>query len=330
MKTGILLVNLGSPTEPTPKATRKYLAQFLKDRHVIKLHPVLWWPILYGIILHTRPVKSASAYAKIWRKEKDGKFAKYSNLIETTAAQSHALQNTLGDNVVVQTAMRYGSPSIHDGVQDLRGSGCEKILAVPLYPQFAEATTQSAYNEILRAEKKSRDLPPIKCTPSYPDHPLYITAIVDSLTEFQATLGWEADKILVSFHGLPKSSIENGDPYEKECEQTFALIKQALPDLHEKLKLTYQSRFGPKEWLGPYTTDVLQACAEAGQKNIVILTPGFAADCLETLEELAIRAKQDFRAAGGENLRLVPCMNERKDHIAFLVGFIQEQLDTLW
>ncbi len=330
MKTGILLVNLGSPTEPTPKATRKYLAQFLKDRHVIKLHPVLWWPILYGIILRTRPVKSANAYAKIWRKDEYGEFVEYSNLIETTIAQANAVQSALGGSVVVKVSMRYGLPSIQEGLEGLQSSGCNKILVVPLYPQFAEATTESVYDEISRVQKKMRNLPPIKHTPSYPDHPLYIATITNSLTEFLASLDWEVDKILVSFHGLPKSSIDNGDPYEKECEQTFALIMQALPTLQSKLKLTYQSRFGPKEWLGPYTTEALKACVEAGQRNIVILTPGFSADCLETLEELAIRAKQDFRAAGGENLRLVPCLNVRKKHIEFLTRFIQEQLETLW
>ena len=322
MKTGILLVNLGSPSEPTPKATRKYLAQFLKDRRVIELHPLLWWPILHGVILRTRPARSAQAYAQIWDKDANGNFAKHSTLVETSFGQAEALQKNLGPDVVVKAAMRYGQPSVGSVINELQNMGCEKILVVPMYPQFSGVTTQSVYDEV----KKVQGGPQIECTGSYHDHPLYISAITNSLKDFLAGLDWQADKFIVSFHGLPKSNIAKGDPYEKECEQTYALMKADTPELQSKMKLTYQSRFGPKEWLGPYTTEVLRECAKAGEKNIVIITPGFAADCLETLEELAINAREEFRSLGGENLALVPCLNTNADHISVLENLVKSKL----
>ena len=326
MKTGILLVNLGSPSEPTPKATRKYLAQFLKDRRVIELHPVLWWPILHGIILRTRPAKSARAYAKVWDQDENGKYAKYSALVETTFGQAQALQKKLGVNMIVKAAMRYGQPSIGNAIDDLYELGCKKILVVPMYPQFSSVTTESVYDAVEEAEKKQKLPLQIECTRSYPDHPLYISAITKSLKDFLARLDWQADKIIVSFHGLPKSNITKGDPYETECEQTYACMVKALPKLQNKMKLSYQSRFGPKEWLGPYTTEVLRECAKAGEKNIVIITPGFAADCLETLEELAINAKEEFYALGGQNLALVPCLNTNAEHISVLKNLVKTRL----
>lgn len=326
MKTGILLVNLGSPSEPTPRATRKYLAQFLKDRRVIELHPLLWWPILHGIILRTRPAKSARAYAKIWDKDANGKYTKYSTLVETTIGQAQALQEKFGNDIIITAGMRYGQPSVATGIEKLHTSGCEKILIIPLYPQFSGVTTQSVYDAAEGARKKQKNSLKIECTRSYHDHPLYISAVTKSLTNFLAEQSWQADKIIVSFHGLPKSNIAKGDPYETECEQTFTHMRKALPELQGKMKLAYQSRFGPKEWLGPYITEVLSESAKAGEKNIVIITPGFAADCLETLEELAINAKKEFCALGGQNLALVPCLNTNADHIDVLESLVKAKL----
>ncbi|PHR93291.1 MAG: ferrochelatase [Robiginitomaculum sp.] len=325
-KIGILLVNLGSPAAPTPKATRKYLAQFLRDRRVIELTPWLWWPILYGVVLRTRPSRSAKAYEEIWRKEENGKFARYSALIETTFAQADALQDRLPKHVIVKAAMRYGAPSIKAGMIELRDAKCTKIIIMPLYPQYAGATTESVYDEVARVHKKIANLPPVELTRNYYEHPRYISAIADSLKTHLKALDWQADKILVSFHGLPKSSIEKGDPYESECERSYGLILQKLPKLCHKMKLTFQSRFGPKEWLGPYTVEVLRDMARSGQKNVVIITPGFAADCLETLEELSLKAKQGFLADGGEQLSLVPCLNADKAHIDLLEVLVRDKL----
>ncbi|PHR56816.1 MAG: ferrochelatase [Robiginitomaculum sp.] len=325
-KVGILLVNLGSPTQPTPKATRKYLAQFLSDKRVIELSKLLWYPILYGIILRTRPKKSAQAYASVWRKDDNGDFVPYSALIETSLAQAEALQDKMPEHVYVRAGMRYGHPSIETELLHLKGQGCKKIIVLPLYPQFAGATTQSVYDEVARVCKKHTSIPALEVLGHYYDHPDYITAIGNGVKAHLETLDWKADKILVSFHGLPRSSIDKGDPYERECEGTYELIRKGLPTLTNALKLTYQSRFGPKEWLSPYTTIVLKELAESGQENVVIVTPGFAADCLETLEELSIGAKSDFIANGGKNLSVVPCLNANEDHIELFAKLVQKYI----
>lgn len=325
-KIGILLVNLGSPAQPTVKATRKYLAQFLSDKRVIELSRILWLPILHGIVLRTRPARSAKAYASVWRTEENGEFAKYSTLIETTMSQANALEAQIGGSTIVRAAMRYGQPSIQSGLVELRDLNCTKILVLPLYPQYAGATTESVYDEVARVEKKLGNLPPLELMRNYFDHPDYISAVANSLTTYVENLDWTADKILVSFHGLPSSSIEKGDPYESECERTYELLVQHSPKLRDKLMLTYQSRFGPKEWLGPYTATTLDEMAKAGKKNIVIIAPGFSADCLETLEELSINAKKSFLAQGGENLSLVPCLNVEASHIKLMETLIQARL----
>ncbi|MBL4871540.1 MAG: ferrochelatase [Robiginitomaculum sp.] len=329
-KIGVLLVNLGSPSAPTIKDTRTYLTQFLKDRRVIELTPLLWWPILYGTILRSRPAKSAKAYALIWDKDEAGQYSQYSTLVQTTITQAKAVQDTLqetvGDRVIVRAAMRYGQPSIEQGIKDLTAEDCDEVLIVPLYPQYAGATTGSVHDEVNRIQKKLKSNVRLKCTRAYHDHDLYISALASSLKNFLHNQKNPADKILVSFHGLPKSSIDKGDPYEDECTQTFKMMQNSLPDLQDKMVLTYQSRFGPKQWLTPYTIDVLQECAENGEKNIVLITPGFAADCLETLEELSIRAKEKFISFGGENLSLVPCLNAQADHIKLLSAIVLKNI----
>jgi len=314
-KTGILLVNLGSPSAPTPKAVRKYLAQFLSDRRVIELHPLLWRPILHGIILRTRPKKSAKLYAKIWNGNAEAP------LIEISRAQRSALQKKFPANPIA-LAMRYGVPTIAKGLEELQQQGCTKIAILPLYPQYAGATTASVLDEVNKFGGNTE----FKFLDNYHDDKGYISALAKSCKAHLAALDWQPDQILVSFHGLPKSSTEKGDPYEGQCNRTFTLLDKALKGIKTPRKLTFQSRFGPKQWLEPYTLTILENMAAAGQKNVVIIAPGFAADCLETLEELSISAKAAFLQAGGENFTVIPCLNDNPDHITALADIIHTRL----
>ena len=327
---GVILVNLGSPAAPTAKAVRKYLAQFLSDRRVIELHPLLWQPILHGIILRTRPAKSAKNYQKIWGRTADGAFAAEAPLVEITRAQAAKLQVTLPDDVYVEPAMRYGEPSIEHALAQLEAKGCKKIGVLPLYPQYAGATVATVYDDLSRLIAKRADLPAIRFLRDYHDNPAYISAVSQSLRAHLRGLDWQPDHILVSFHGLPVSNIEKGDPYEKECRHTYELLCSELSDIKIDKQLTYQSRFGPKEWLQPYTMATLKRLATDGKKKVLIITPGFSADSLETLEELSIEARQEFIEAGGEALSLVPCLNAQDIHIDALAKITRQHLLSGW
>jgi len=327
---GIILVNLGSPAAPTPKALRKYLAQFLSDRRVIELHPLFWRPILHGIILRTRPSKSAKAYLKIWRRSESGEFAPEAPLVEITRTQAEKLQAVLPDDVYVEPAMRYGQPSIEHALAVLEAKGCKKIGVLPLYPQYAGATVATVYDELSRVISKRADLPSIRFLRDYHDNPAYISAVSESLRQHLRGLEWQPDHILFSFHGLPVSNIEKGDPYEDECRRTYALMCEELSEIKTEKQLTFQSRFGPKEWLQPYTLATLKRLAAAGKRKVLIITPGFSADSLETLEELAIHAKQEFINAGGEALSLVPCLNAQDIHIDALAKITKQHLLGGW
>lgn len=347
-KDGYLLVNLGSPSAPTTKAVRKYLSQFLRDRRVIPLNPWLWWPILFGLILRTRPAQSAKAYASVWDRDEDGEFEPNSALIDITYQQANALRGFLSKHhggegkaiPKVEIAMRYGQPSIDLGIQLLRDQGCDNIRVLPLYPQMCKATTLSVYDGVKMAlaniEKsggpvESVGAPELKlqCLGAYACHPEYIGALKNSLESHLKNLDWDADQILISFHGMPKSATEQGDPYEGQCQASFTALQQAMPKYADKMALTYQSRFGPKAWLGPYTSHTLLECAEAGRKNIVILAPGFAADCLETLEELSISEKNRFLDHGGKNYSVVPCLNDDPNHIKLIYNLLQNKDENL-
>ncbi|MCF6219946.1 MAG: ferrochelatase [Robiginitomaculum sp.] len=327
---GIIIANLGSPAAPTPKALRKYLAQFLTDRRVIELHPLLWRPILHGIILRTRPARSAQAYQKIWGRDDNGAFSPEAPLVEITRAQADKLQAALPDDVYVEPAMRYGQPSIELALAKLEDKGCKKIGVLPLYPQYAGATVATVYDELSRIIRKRADLPAIRFLRDYHDNPAYIEAVTQSMRQHLRGLDWQPDHILVSFHGLPVSNVEKGDPYEKECRRTYGLLCTELADIKIEKQITFQSRFGPKEWLQPYTLATLQALAAQGKKKVLIITPGFSADSLETLEELSIQARQAFIEAGGEVLSLVPCLNDQNIHIDALATITKQHLLSGW
>jgi len=327
---GIILVNLGSPAAPTPKALRKYLAQFLSDRRVIELHPLLWRPILHGIILRTRPARSAKAYQKIWSRTASGEFAHEAPLVEITRAQAAKLQDALPSNIYVEPAMRYGQPSIEHALATLEARGCKKIGVLPLYPQYAGATVATVYDELSRIISKRADLPSIRFLRDYHDNPAYISAISNSLRQHLNGLEWQPDHILFSFHGLPVSNIEKGDPYADECRRTYELMCEDLSEIDITKQITFQSRFGPKEWLQPYTLETLKQLAADGKRKVLIITPGFSADSLETLEELSIHAKQEFIDAGGEALSLVPCLNSQDIHIEALAKITKQHLLSGW
>lgn len=319
------MVNLGSPDAPTTKAVRKYLYEFLHDHRVIELTRWLWCPILHFIILRVRPSKSANAYAKIWGEE-----GSEAPLIEITRTQAAGVQAELGDAVQVEIAMRYGNPSIASGIDKLMSDGCTHIGVLPLYPQYAAATTASIYDGVMKALKKRRNMPEIRFLRDYHIHPDYIKAIADSIREHIAELEWEPQKIIASFHGLPQEMVDKGDPYQSECQRTTELLRQELGKDEDTLMLTFQSRFGPKAWLQPYTDKTLEAMPPQGIKRVLAVTPGFSSDCLETLEEIALEAGEAFEQGGGEHFSVVPCLNSRADHIALLSKLARQDLLSNW
>lgn len=324
-KPGLLLVNLGSPDAPTAKAVRKYLFQFLHDKRVIDTSRWIWCPILHGIILRVRPARSARAYAKVW--DKDGGEAP---LIKITRDQAAGIAQRLGSGVHVEVAMRYGNPSIGAGLDALKAKGCSHIAVLPMYPQFAGATTASVYDGVAKALMARKDVPEIRFLRDYHQDPRFIKALGEGLTAHLTTLDWEPDVILTSYHGLPQSYVDKGDPYQKECIQTTDLLRKHLGMSAEKLRTTFQSRFGPKAWLQPYTDKTLEALAGQGIKKVAVMMPGFSADCLETLEEIKIEAHDTFMEHGGEKFTAVPCLNDDAAHLDFLTELAKERLLNGW
>ncbi len=320
------MVNLGSPDAPTAAAVRPYLGEFLHDYRVVDTSRWIWCPVLHGIILRTRPKKSAEAYASIWG---DGEEAP---LIRITRAQVAGVQAALGPDVMVETAMRYGNPSIPDALDRLMEAGCTKIGVLPLYPQYAGATTASVYDGVHFALRKRWNVPELRFLRDYYREPAFQQSLADSLTEHLATLDWEPDKIITSYHGLPQSYVDKGDPYQGECIETTELLRDYLPEhLAPKLMTTFQSRFGPKAWLQPYTDKTLEAMPEEhGIKKVAVMMPGFSADCLETLEEIAIEAEESFHEHGGTHFTCVPCLNDRPDHIALLTDLARRRVLGDW
>lgn len=328
-KVGLLLVNLGSPDVPTAKDVRTYLAEFLHDHRVIDTSRWIWCPILHGIILRVRPSRSAKAYASIWS-EPDGIAGGEAPLVRITRRQVAAVQEILGDNVHVEVAMRYGNPSIPDAIDRITDAGITQIAVLPLYPQFAGATTASVYDGVYKALKNRMDVPELRFLRDYYRDPDYIAAIGDSIKTHIAGLGWEPDVVLASYHGLPQSYVDKGDPYQKECIETTRLVREYTGYAEDFLRTTFQSRFGPKAWLQPYTDKTLQALPNLGHKNVCVVTPGFSADCLETLEEMAIEGAETFHEHGGTNFSFIPCLNDAPDHNALLAKLAREHLLTGW
>ncbi|MGF1550715.1 MAG: ferrochelatase [Sphingomonadaceae bacterium] len=313
---GVLLVNLGTPDAPEVSAVRRYLAEFLSDPRVVELPPLLWQPFLRGIVLTTRPRRSAEAYKLIWSEHG-------SPLAAITRRQAEGLARALGGDIIVDHAMRYGEPAIPERLDALAERGCERILLAPLYPQYCAATTASARDAAFEALRAMRWQPAIRTLPPYHDDPRYIAALARSAEAFLAGLGWKPEAILASFHGMPERTLHLGDPYHCHCRKTARLLSEALG---AELVVTFQSRFGQAKWLAPATEEKLDELARGGLARVAVLAPGFAADCLETLEELAIRGRETFLAAGGTDFAYIPCLNDSEEGMAMLRAIVLSEL----
>jgi len=315
---GLLLTNVGTPDAPTAKAVRRYLKQFLSDRRVVDLSRALWLPILHGIILTFRPRRSAHAYASIWT-------AQGSPLLVIVESLAAALEASLRDKIAapvhVAVGMAYGNPSVQRGFEELWDRGCRRVLVLPLYPQYSSPTTGSSFDAVTRTLTDWRWVPELRTIGSYHAHPLYIEALAQSVRQAWEREG-EPDRLLLSFHGMPKRYDAAGDPYRSQCEETVRLLTDRLDLDPDRWLLTFQSRFGREEWLTPYTDVTLHAWGKQRMGRVDVLCPGFAADCLETLEEIAMRGRETFLRAGGGELRYIPALNERPAHIAALSDLV--------
>ncbi|MBI1364642.1 MAG: ferrochelatase [Alphaproteobacteria bacterium] len=307
----VLIVNLGTPSAPTPKAVRRYLAEFLSDRRVVDYPRLFWLPVLYGIILNTRPARSARNYAKIWRADTNESPLRY-----YTRLQAAALAPRLA--APVEWAMRYGAPSVAEGLAALAGKGAARIRVVPLYPQYSTTTTGSVEDAVRAARARLPASLEIDIARPYFDHPLYIDALAAGAREAIGGLGWTPERIVISFHGVPERLVRAGDPYQAHCETTARLLRAATGWSEETAPIAYQSRFGPEKWLGPATDEMLDMLAAEGAKRVAVITPGFVADCVETLEEIAIAGRRRFLAAGGEQFAAIPCLNDSAGLTALL------------
>ena len=314
---GVLLINLGTPDSASPRAVRRYLAEFLSDRRVIEIPPLLWQPILRGAVLTTRPKRSAHAYAQVWGE--DG-----SPLAAITARQAAALAGAFGPEVTVDWAMRYGRPAIAERLAALARAGCDRILLAPLYPQYCAATAATANDKAFAALAAMRWQPAVRTLPPYHDDPAYIAAVKDSVAAGLSALDFEPQAIVASFHGMPQRTLELGDPYHCHCQKTARLLGEALG---RELLVTFQSRFGRAKWLEPATDATLAALPARGVERVAIVAPGFSADCLETLEELAIRGRETFLAAGGSHFAYLPCLNDSAPGIAMLKTILSRELE---
>ncbi len=346
-RTGILLINLGTPDAPTAAAVKPYLKEFLSDPRVVETSRALWWLILNGIILVTRPKKSAEKYAKIWMKEG-------SPLLVHTQRQARMLKGYLGESlkspsalplshegergqatippenggsgsVLIEFAMRYGNPSVASALDKLRQQNCGRILILPLYPQYAASTAASAFDAVFEALKKVRNMPEIRTVRSFHDHPGYIAALAQSVRDNWMQNG-RPDKLVMSFHGAPRDTLDKGDPYHCECQKTGRLLAEALELKPDQYRISFQSRFGRAEWLKPYTTATLEELGKQGINRVDVICPGFVGDCLETLEEIAMEGKASFLGAGGKEFHYIPCLNERDDWIRALSHIAAENL----
>ncbi len=316
-KVGVLLINLGTPDAPEPGAVRVYLREFLSDPRVVEIPYLVWQPILRGVILRTRPKKSAHAYRQVWSDEG-------SPLAAITARQAKALAGASGDRVVVDYAMRYGRPAIAERLEALKNEGCERILIAPLYPQYCAATTATANDSAFRHLATMRWQPAVRTLPPYYGDPLYIDALKSVLEQELAALDFEPDALVASFHGMPERTLKLGDPYHCHCRKTARLLGEAMG---RELIVAFQSRFGRAKWLEPATDITLAQLPAKGVKKVAIFAPGFSADCLETLEELAIRGRETFEQAGGTHFAYLPCLNDSDVGVEMLRSIIGRELE---
>ncbi len=322
-KIGVLLINLGTPDGYDKKSMRRYLREFLSDHRVIEWSRWIWYPVLYGIVLNTRPKKSGAAYKSIWNTEKDE-----SPLRTFSRSQSDKLAQSLTDlpNVEVDWAMRYGNPSIKEKILALKARGCERIVVVPLYPQYSASTTASVNDKVFEALSSMRWMPAVRSVYAYHNTKVYISALATSIRDHLAVLDFEPEKIIASFHGMPKSYIEKGDPYYEHCQETMDLLRTELGWDEDRLMTCFQSRFGPEEWLQPYTDKTIEQLGREGTKSIAVFNPGFVSDCLETLEEIAVEGEEIFHEAGGTNFSHIPCLNDGEAGMKVIETIVRRDL----
>ncbi len=320
---GVLLVNLGTPDGTDYAPMRRYLREFLSDPRVIEMNKVLWYPILHGAVLTFRPTKSGANYKKIWNVEKDE-----SPLRTITRSQAEALSARLfgDDRLVVDWGMRYGNPSIASAVDNLIKAGCDRIVMFPLYPQFSATTTATANDQLYRALMKIRHMPTVRSVPPYFDEPVYIEALARSMEKHLAGLDFEPEVVLASYHGIPKAYFERGDPYHCHCVKTTRLLRERLGWSEDRLRTTFQSRFGAQEWLQPYTDKTVEKLAKEGVKRLAIVNPGFSADCIETLEEIDDEVRGIFSEHGGEKFTHIPCLNDSDEGMEVIETVLRREL----
>ena len=319
-KTGILLVNLGTPDSTSWLDIRKYLKEFLSDRRVIEVNPIVWQIILNLFILTFRPSKTAKAYREIWMEKENMSPLRY-----YTQKQTQKLREIITNpKIEIDFAMRYGNPSIKSVMNKLQANGCERLIVLPLYPQYAAATTATVCDEVYRCLMKMRWQPSLQIIPHYESNPLYINALVNSIEKKISEINWQPDLIIASYHGIPKKYFEKGDPYHCYCHKTTRLMKEKFDKV--PIETTFQSRFGPQEWLQPYTDKTLENLPKTGKKNILVICPGFSSDCVETLEEISIQGKESFLNSGGTNFDVIPCLNDNEDHIKLLNNLVQRHI----
>ncbi|TGQ39569.1 ferrochelatase [Mesorhizobium sp. M00.F.Ca.ET.216.01.1.1] len=322
-KVGIMLVNLGTPDGTDFKPMWRYLREFLSDPRVIELNKAIWYPILYGLVLTTRPKKSGANYARIWNRERNE-----SPLCTYTRAQGEKLGKALSDlpDVVVDWAMRYGNPSTESVAKRLVEQGCDRILSFPLYPQYSATTTATANDQLFRALMKMRRAPAIRSVPPYYDEPVYIDALAHSIEKHLASLDFEPEVVIASYHGIPKPYSDKGDPYQAHCLETTQRLRERLGWSDTKLITTFQSRFGAQEWLQPYTDKTVEKLGHEGVKSIAIVNPGFSVDCIETLDEIGREAAETFHHAGGEKFAHIPCLNDSAEGMAVIEAMVRREL----
>jgi len=322
-KIGVLIVNLGTPDDTSYWPMRRYLKEFLSDRRVIEENPIIWWFILNGPVLTKRPFSSGEAYKQIWNEELNE-----SPLRTITRSQSDILAKNFSDHgpIVVDWAMRYGNPSIASRLKHLQEQGCERILLVPLYPQYSAATTATVCDKAFDCLKEMRWQPSIRVAPPYYDDAAYIDALAQSMRSALGALDFEPEMVIASYHGLPLEYFQKGDPYHCHCVKTTRLLREALGWDENQLMHTFQSRFGKAEWLQPYTDETIERLASEGVKRLVVITPGFASDCVETLEEIAMQGRESFEEHGGEQFAALPCLNDSVEGMQFLSTHVRREL----
>lgn len=322
-KVGVLLVNLGTPDATDKASMRRYLAEFLSDRRVIEWPRAFWYPILYGIVLNTRPKKSGALYDKIWNRERNE-----SPLRTFTRSQAERLAASLvgSDHVMVDWAMRYGNPSIASVLDRMTKAGCDRIVMFPLYPQYSATTTATVNDKFFEALVEMRWMPAVRTVPAYHDEPVYIDALARSIEKHLATLDFEPEVVIASYHGIPRSYFKRGDPYHCHCQKTTRLLRERLGWEKGRLITCFQSRFGPEEWLRPYTDKTVEKLATEGVKSIAVFNPGFVSDCLETLEEIAGEAGEIFHEHGGRNFTHIPCLNDSEEGMAVIEAMVRREL----